>query len=386
MFEYFPTNYVWNLATNLAIGAGGQIGEIDSACRVLREAAVRNDDAAQEEWFQSWTRLAGKVEAQARADEAAGNTLSAGRKYLRASMYHFTAERQAHPRDPRKAIAYRHVLECFKKGATFRREPFEWVEIPYAGTTMPALFVPAEGVTGPAPCMIHFDGLDVLKEWIWLSGVARELARRGVATLIVDHPGVGEALRLRNLPSIPEMEKPAAAALDWLATRREVDAGRVGVMALSLGGYYAPRVAAFEKRIKACVAWGAQWNWHERVVARLNPAATIQRSVSHFADHLNWVFGRTRIEETLAITERFDLREVARNITCPTLVVHGENDRQIPLKDAEAFVAAISSERRELKVFTLAEGGAEHCQADNGTLAVDYMADWIARTLGGRTD
>jgi fermentation-respiration switch protein FrsA (DUF1100 family) len=67
------------------------------------------------------------------------------------------------------------------------------------------------------------------------------------------------------------------------------------------------------------------------------------------------------------------------------LIVHGENDRQIPLSHAKALLdAATGSPRRELKVFTLAEGGAEHCQADNGSLAVDYMSDWIAKALGGR--
>lgn len=386
MFDYFPTNYVWNLATNLALGAGGLIGEVNEPCRVLKDAAVRNDDIAQEEWVQAWTRLAGKVENQARTDESAGNLISAGRKYLRASMYHFTAERQAHPRDPRKTVMYRHVLECFGKGIAYRKESVERVEIPYGNTLLPALFVPVEGGVR-APCMVHFDGLDVLKEWIYLTGIGGELRRRGIALLIVDHPGVGEALRLRKLPSIPEVERPAGAALEFLAGRKEVDSARVGIMALSLGGYYAPRVAAFEKRMKCCVAWGAQWNWHERVVARLNPSASIQRSVSHFAEHLNWVFGKESIEETLKITAQFDLRDVAHRITCPLLVVHGENDRQIPLSDAEALVeAARSSPQRELKVFTLADGGAEHCQADNGSLAVDYMCDWIARTLGGRVD
>ena len=385
MFEPFRSNYVWNLGVNLALGAGAAIGEIDGVCRTLAPAAERNDDAAQEEWFQAWSALAQRVHAQAQADDKQGNRYSAGRKLLRATVYYQNAERMAHPRDPRKAVAYRHMLECFKAGAAHREEPLEWVEVPYQGASLPALFVPAAR-RGRAPCMVHFDGLDVMKEWIYLTGVALELRRRGIATLIVDHPGVGEALRLRNLPSLPEMERPAAAALDYLTGREDVDVGRAGIMALSLGGYYAPRVAAFEPRMKCCVAWGAQWNWHERVVARLNPASTTQRSVSHFADHLQWVFGKPTLDETLAVIERFTLEGVADRIACPLLIVHGENDRQIPLADAQAlYDAAVNSEKRELKVFRLADGGAEHCQADNGSLAIDYMSDWIARTLGGRT-
>jgi len=384
MFEYFPTNYVWNLATNMALGAGGAIGEMDEILRSLREAGVRNDDAAQEEWFQGWNRLAHRVAEQGRADERAGHLFSAGRKLLRATLYFQNAERMAHPKDPRKAVAYRHMLECFKAGATFRGEPFQWVEIPYQGQSMPALYVPVEG-GGRAPCMIHFDGLDVMKEWIYLTGVAGELRRRGIATLIVDHPGVGEGLRLRGLHGTPEIERAAAASVDWLERRPEIDAGRVGLMALSLGGYYAPRAAAFEKRLKCAIAWGGMWDWHKTVVARLNPSSTTQRSVSHFPDHLQWVFGKSSLDEVLAVTRQFTHEETAARITCPLLVVHGENDRQIPLVDAERLVnAAVNSPQRELKVFGIHETGAEHCQADNGSLAVDYMTDWAARVLGGR--
>lgn len=384
MFEYFPTNYVWNLATNLALGGGALVGEIDEPCRALRESSYRNDAAAQEEWFQAWSRLAQRVEGQGRADAAAGHELSAGRKLLRAFVYFQNAERMAHPKDPRKTVAYRNMLDCFRTGARFRGEPIEWVEIPYEGRSMPALFIRADS-GAKAPCMIHFDGLDVMKEWIYLSGVALELRRRGVSTLIVDHPGVGEALRLREMHGLPEIERAASASIDYLETRADIDARRLGIMALSLGGYYAPRVAAFEKRIKCCIAWGAMWNWHNTVVARLNPSATTQPSVSNFGEHLQWVFGKESIDEVLRITQHFTNEETAANITCPLLLVHGENDRQIPLIDAERmYHAAINSSKRELKVFRLSETGAEHCQADNGTLAIDYMTDWAAEVLGGR--
>ena len=42
-----------------------------------------------------------------------------------------------------------------------------------------------------------------------------------------------------------------------MAGSRHVDAARIGLVGWSLGGYYAPRAAAFEKRIKLVVAWGA---------------------------------------------------------------------------------------------------------------------------------
>ena len=84
MFEYFPKNYPWSLAVMSAIG-GGAIGEVDEACRSLQEASVRNDALAQQAWYESWKKVAERVEALAMAHEGAGQYLSAGRKYLRAS-------------------------------------------------------------------------------------------------------------------------------------------------------------------------------------------------------------------------------------------------------------------------------------------------------------
>ena len=69
---------------------------------------------------------------------------------------------------------------------------------------------------------------------------------------------------------------------------------------------------------------------------------------------------------------------------CPLLIVHGENDRQVPLSEAQKlFDAAVNSPGKKLKVFTLDEGGAEHCQVDNNAMGVDHMADWVAEVLGG---
>ena len=232
--------------------------------------------------------------------------------------------------------------------------------------------------------MVHFDGFDVMKEIIYqYHGIAEEFRRRGISLLIVDHPGVGEALRLRDMHSGPDTEVPAAACMDYLETRSDVDPRRIGIMALSLGGYYAPRAAAFEKRFKCCVAWGAVWEAGELLANHLKGKGG-EPSVPGLADHTMWVFGKDTIEEALAVAKQMTLEGVADKITCPLLVVHGENDRQVPLWRAEKTIeAAVNIPNRKLKVFTLAEGGAEHCQADNSSMAVDYMADWVAEILGG---
>lgn len=385
MFEYFPNNYTWSLAVMSALNRGGQISEIDEACRPLKEIAgikaLHGDQTQQRAWFESWMKVAERVERLGRADEAAGHPLSAGRKYLRSGIYYLLAERMPSHKDPRRLDAYKRGIDIFKRGLVCRKEPVEFVDVPYGPHNLPAIFSKAP-VPGRAPCVVHFDGLDVTKEIIY-AAVADEFRRRGVSLLIVDHPGVGAALRLLNLASGPDTEKPAGASIDYLETRADVDANRVGIMALSLGGYYAPRAAAFEKRFKCAVAWGAIFDYGRCVADRIGGRG--EPSVPGYAEHVNWVFGRDTIDETMKVVSQMTLEGVAEKITCPLLIVHGENDRQVPLWHAErTYEAAVNSPGRELKICRLADGGAEHCGADNGPLVVDYMADWVAEKLGGK--
>ena len=384
MFEYFPNNYTWSLAVMSALNRGGQIAEIDEACRSLKEAAgikaLGGDVVAQNAWFESWTKMAERVERLAQADEQAGNLLSAGRKYLRCGLYFQLAERMPSHKDPRRVVAYKKGIAAYEKGLKFRKEPVEYVQVPYEGTTLPAIFMKAPGAE-KAPCMVHFNGLDLTKEIVY-SAIADEFKRRGVSVLIVDHPGVGAALRLQNLPSGPDTERSASACVDYLETRSDVDMNNLGIIALSLGGYYAPRAAAFEPRFKCCVAWGAIFDYGHAVESRLKGNG--EPSVPGYAEHVNWVFGTDSFAETLKIVKQMTLEPIAHQIRCSLLVVHGENDRQIPLWHAEKTIeAAVNSPDKELKVFSLFDGGAEHCGADNSTMVVDYMTDWVARRLGG---
>jgi fermentation-respiration switch protein FrsA (DUF1100 family) len=100
-------------------------------------------------------------------------------------------------------------------------------------------------------------------------------------------------------------------------------------------------------------------------------------------EHALWVYGARDAEEALAKIAAMTLEGVADKIECPLLVVHGANDRQVPLDQARRTVErAVNAPRRDLKIFTAAEGGAEHVQGDNFSLAVDYIADWVAQVLG----
>jgi len=382
MFEYFAGHYSWNMGVLMAAQLGGEMSEIDQACRPLVPLAGRpkEDPEAQAAWVRQWTALAQKVEGYARRDEEAGRALSAGKRFLRACVYALTAERMASHKSPQKLQLYKAMLTCFERGVRLRREPIEFVEVPYDGTTLPALFYRAPG-EGQRPAMIHFDGFDVTKEWMHLCGIAREFSARGVSTLMVDHPGIGAAIRLQGLAMDQKPERWATASLDWLEKRSDVDARRVGVVAMSLGGYYAPRSAAFETRLAACVAWGARWDnadSHGRILR--DPHAA--RSLTNWLEHALWYYGAKTADEAYEKISQMTLEGIAGRIRCPLLVAHGANDRQVSLGDAERTVReATASPHTELRVFTADEGGAEHVGGELFSPTIDYIADWVAQVL-----
>ena len=228
--------------------------------------------------------------------------------------------------------------------------------------------------------MIMWNGLDSTKEHMYTSSWCQELAARGISTLMVDCPGSGEALRLRGLTARVETEHWAAACVDYLETRADIDPARIGLVGWSLGGYYAPRAAAFEKRLKLVVAWGANHNWGEVQRRRLEREG--ENPVPHYWEHVLWVWSEPDVPTFIRHAEQITLDGVVEKITCPFLITHGQNDRQIPVSYAHrSYEQAVNSSHRELRIFTPEEGATEHVGLDHLPHVGAFTADWVADHL-----
>ena len=375
MFEYFPGNYWWSAMVMNSLGMGGEISEIDRFCEPLKEIAgtrelMGTDDGSKgAAWVSAWRDLSNHLERLAAADAGKGLRAGASRKYLRSAAYAFVGEVIAPHDRPEKLEIYTDAQRQFREGMALSREPIEYVEVPFEDTTLPALFIPASGADRPTPCMIHFDGSHDVKEVSYLRH-RRGLAERGISMLIVDHPGTGEALRLQKLYARPDIEVTATACVDYLEGRDDVDPDAIGILAQSMGGYYAPRSAAFEKRLKVCVVWGAIWD-----IGQLVEDKGMTLEPREFP-----LYGLSTLEEIRERVKEFSLEGgIMERVECPVLVFHGENDRQCPLWTAErTYERATGASRRELRVFTREEGGTEHCQGDIMSMATDFIHDWLA--------
>ena len=377
--DHFGDNFLWSNATLILKGMAPygvvSLEEIDRVCERLRSRQTEP-----QAWREEWRAMGEQIESLADAALAKGYKITAGDYYLRAGIYHYNAERFITP-GPDKRAQGEKAYHCWHTGIRLREPTIEFVEVPYLGTTLPALFMKASAMDRPAPTVVVVNGMDNAKEMsIFFAG--REFARRGFNTLAFDGPGMGETRRIRDMPSRYDYEVPGAAAFDYLAQRPDVDAKRIAIMGYSFGGYYSSRIAAFEKRYAACVALSAlHWDladWQEKIRQK-NASSPTTVAQSNF--QFRWVVGAATAEEGIVIAKKFSLKDVAKNITCPFLVTHGGNDRVVPVENARKLYDAVGSKNKTIKIFTTEEGGAEHAHVDNRQVGIDFAADWLEDSM-----
>jgi dienelactone hydrolase len=353
----------------------GETQEGGGAVSECFQAASRMVPGDQESWHEEWTRVAERNRIRGDEAEAAGNISTAKDCWLRAVDYYRQAEFWLLPDDPRRLQTFTKCEECFQKAIRYFDPPGETVLIPYEGDThLYGYFLRAPYDIRKQPVIISFGGLDSFKEEL-LYMVGNGMLERGISCLLMDGPGQGGTLRREHIPSRFDYEVPVGRCIDYLEGRGDVDLSRIAVSGTSLGGYYAARAASFEPRLSAAISHGAIWD-----VAELWGGAGEDHGLAH---HIKWVFGVGSMAEAHEQFPRFTLNGVVGNMKCPYLIIHGAHDVLV-LKQAHQVYdhAREHSVDVTLKLVQEEETGAEHCQHDNPTIGIEYMADWLAERFG----
>ena len=339
----FPGNLRWSNAMQIVKGMApyGAIAmeEVDRIGDRLKAREQESDPDTV--WKEEWAAMADRVAKVADTAAAERREITAGHHYMRAANYYYSAERFIPPGDEKMAM-YRKALRCWHAALERLHPQIERVEVPYEGKSLPAYFLPAPG-EGRKRTVVLFDGMDNAKEMsVIFAGL--DFAKRGINTLAIDGPGQSETLRLRQIYSRPDYEVAGRAAYDWVAARPEVDPKRVSVMGYSFGGYHAPRVAGMDKRYAGCIALGAMfWDmhaWQAEIKARL-AADTRSSFTSNF--QFRWVIGAPDNATALEWAKKFSLEGVAQKIECPVLILHGEDDRVVPLEEAKILYEKVGA-------------------------------------------
>jgi dienelactone hydrolase len=355
-----------------------QLGETQEGGGAVSEcfqAAARMVPGDEESWHAEWMRVADRNRLRGDQAEAAGNVFTAKACWLRATNYYRSAEFWLAPDDPRRMATFDRCEEVFAKAGKYFNPPIEQVKVPYEdGAHLHAHFVRAPGAGPKTPVLIAFGGVDSFKEEL-LFMVGNASLERGISCLLVDGPGQGATLRREKIPNRFDYEVPVGYCVDYLETRDDVDRDRIALSGSSLGGYYAGRAGSFEHRLAAVVSHGAIWSiesfWGDA-------------GEDHgLAGHIKWVFGTDSVAAALEKGKQFDLEGVLGKMQCPYLVMHGGHD-VLGVEQAELVYrhAKENGVDVELKLVDAEETGAEHCQHDNPSIGMEYVADWLAERFG----
>ncbi|MGI9601118.1 MAG: alpha/beta hydrolase family protein [Acidimicrobiales bacterium] len=330
------------------------------------------------------------VEDWTREMAAAAERAEADGRHLNAAHYWRATEFYTSPAAPGKAEAYERFLELHDRAlpevAAMR------TSVPFDGAHLPVIDVPPQGEHRGV--IVMHSGFDGASEETYPSAAA--LAGAGYRVLLFDGPGQGSALRRSGLHMTHDWERPVSTLLDHFG----ID--ECTLIGVSLGGYLAPRAAAFEPRVARVVSWGAMYDFAACFRKRIGDASfeALMTLVDQGArDELNevvdaamavnaeaaWAVNHGRhvsgSDDTFSYFQwltTMNLREVSERIGQDMLIVMGTDDHLVPFGQVHEQIAAATNARSvTVRITTAAEQGAEHCQVGNPMLVVDEILRWL---------
>lgn len=355
------------------------------------ETASRVEPQDEGSWSREWRRTAERL--RDLADRAARHRLSAGELHLRASTYYRAAlHRHPDPLDPDVRAMTERAAHGFAEAMRCLSVPAEAVRMPYEGTTLPGWLFLSPSSRRKAPLLIAHQGRDAWAEDCRF--LAEAAMRRGYHCLLFDGPGQGKVIRLQGLAFRPDWERVVTPVVDFAIGTGRVDPRRIALLGISMGGALAPRAAAFEPRLKLCVANPGVHDWSEIVSAFLGAAdpgllalladppafdAAIARLSAQsplfrwgIRDSL-WKHGARTPSELMARLKAFTNQGVAERITCRTLVMDAEAD---PFSQGKRLYEALRCPKDYL-LFTAQDAAETHCQTGALAVGTQRLFDWL---------
>lgn len=345
-------------------------------------------------WFDAWKAAGDRVSARA---AQTNDPITKGNAYLRAHTYYRAAEFFLDPHDPQRAGVWASNIENFEQGLKTLGVQHERFAVPYGQHHLNAIYYPGAPGSEKKPLLMIVGGYDSTMEELYFAGVAAAL-QRGYSVLTYEGPGQGSVLREQGLTFQPDWEKPNGAVLDKFIALHGKPA-RIVLLGQSLGGYLAPRAAAFDKRIDGVVAFDAFYDgyaiatnkmpkWVQGLHARgydgVLRALVALKSKNDpgqkwAIENGEWVFG---VSDPLAVGDAFKpytLAPVVGQIRADVLIMQGADDHFVPQNQAGDFANGLVNARSVTKVrFDQESGGGEHCQIGVPSLWEATLFDWMS--------
>lgn len=381
-------NYEFLRTISLEFAGAAMLGE----CLAIA-ARIRPGDF--ESWTQAWTDLADRVSAEAEAAVAAAEPEVASSAFRRASNYYRSAVFFVSADNRRHQTLWARSKECFVRAAGLPGSGVEPVSIPYEDGSLPGYLMSAKDAARGT--LLAIGGFDSTAEEV-CSWIGLAAPRRGWNCLVFEGPGQWGALQTNpGLVLRPDYEVPVGAALDYLASRREIRRGQLtALIGYSLGGLLAPRAAAFEPRIGAVIAdsllvdvgeaFRAAWPpilraWPPAVFnAAFRLLGAISESARWAYQHARWNMGIEHPHEFFEAWSPYTLRGLEEVLACPLLCLLGEDEvAQTTRAMAEATANFLDRAKApwSVRYFPRESGAASHCQMGAIPLAQAAIFGWL---------
>lgn len=363
LVELFPQDEDWSLQT-MRLLSQVAVGGADLFECARTAARIGEETSDNEIWQREWSRTGREVSEAAEVALAAGRITTARRAFFRAMSYWRHSEFFLDSSDPRRTEAYNEGRKNFRKAVDLSDGVIERIAVPFEGQEMEGYIIKPDNSGKARPTVLFLGGADSWAEELYFLG-GTEFPARGLNLVVVDTPGRGSSLRFKEMYSRPDYEVPVAAVLDFLEKRSDVDEKRFGLAGVSFGGYYAPRAAAFEPRVKAVAAWCGTWSILTDFYEFYPP---LQKQ-------LQWLSGSKDDAEAREKLAQFTLDGIADKIKIPIYVMHGTADIIMDIKGAHKFVEALTSDDVTVDIYDAA--GSLHCSYDYMSVAGARLGDWF---------
>ena len=376
----------------LAATGGADLGEFFAAAQRVAD----NDD---ESWFDAWSAMALRVEGNAREFLQDGHETSAREAFLRATNYYRAAEVFLPATDPRRLEIWQKGTDTFAEVAKLSNGLIEPVEIPFENTTVPGTWSRVDDTGTRRPVLLVQSGLDGTLEDLYPEIVSTAL-KRGYNCLAFEGPGQGRVIRVQGIPFRPNWETVVAPVVDFALQFEEVDPYRVALVGYSMGGYLAPRAAAHERRLRACVANAGVVSVFDGVISmfpqelrdlvgveddaateRVDELVTGQMkknpSTRQFIGQMLWTFQADSPSHLFRELKEYTMADSISRIECETLVVNSSDDKVAgSYEQAKLFFGALKCPKTYLE-FTEADGAERHCQVGAPMIANERILNWL---------
>lgn len=316
------------------------------------------------------------VEALARRAERQGHAITARSLYWRAMKDYQVAEHAIFDdASPDKIYLNQRLGVCMDRIIASAAPAIERVEVPWNGTSIAGLLHLAPEPAS-APTVLFLPGMDMSKE-VFPDPDDNPFSKRGMNLLCIDGPGQG----ITNLRGIKvtstNYENAASAAVDYLLSRSDVGQNGVAVSGISMGSYWAMRLASIDSRVRAVAAGVACFGPKQYIFDEASPR--FKQAFMHMAG--------TRDEAAFdRMTTEMHLFGRSSGISCPCLMVTGQYDPLTRLEDSLRVFRELKGPR-ELWVledeFHGSGRGAAGLQALGGLAVFPYLADWLGDVLRG---